>query len=168
MIPLRLGRLCNWIQFLLCDATIATLRPDNWQCEVHGHRKHASLLHRPCQQSAPITSHRPPPSRERFGQECNASRQINNVVVAVEQFAFIVPRGKTALRAQGRWGLPAGETTHPPPGHTCPTLAKPPTHPDRKINLWGGKSPAAAKKQNPGCRASRRPKIDALMPAGWR
>ena len=34
MIPLRLGRLCNWIQFLLCDATIATLRPDNWQCEV--------------------------------------------------------------------------------------------------------------------------------------
>ena len=43
VIPLRLGRLCNWIQFLLCDATIATLRPDNWQCEVHGHRKHASL-----------------------------------------------------------------------------------------------------------------------------
>ena len=71
-----------------------------------------------------------------------------------EKFAFIVPRGKTALRAQGRWGLPAGETTHPPPGHTCPTLAKPPTHPDRKINLWGGKSPAAAKKQNPGKRAS--------------
>jgi len=121
VIPLRLGRLCNWIKFLLCDATIATLRPDNWQCEVHGHRKHASL--------------------HMYAWVCASTGKSLCV--------HVVPRGKTALRAQGRWGLPAGETTHPPPGHTCPTLAKPPTHPGRKINLWGGKSPAAAKEQNP-------------------
>ena len=71
------------------------------------------------------------------------------VCASIGKSLCTVPRGKAALRAQGRWGLPAEETTHPPPGHTCQNPARPPTHPDRKINLWGGKSPSPAKEQNP-------------------